>query len=87
MLTKARSVLSHEIPRFRRLALHNTVMKAGADPLTCDVCGRTSDPLIDGEPRLSWTMTREHDVISWVCPHCTSEHVRSMEAKLDAVYW
>jgi hypothetical protein len=32
-------------------------------------------------------MTREHDVISWVCPHCTSEHVRSMEAKLDAVYW
>jgi hypothetical protein len=58
---------------------------------TCALCGRAADPLTDGEPPLGWTAevddTGRGGATRWICPGCTREHVRAMEAKLDRNWW
>ena len=58
---------------------------------TCSMCGRTADPGEDGDPPLAWSAdlveVRGGTRTRWICPGCTRAHVRSIEAKLDQVWW
>jgi len=57
----------------------------------CTMCGRTADPESDGDPPLAWCA----DIVEsldgprtrWICDICTRQYVRSIEAKLDQVWW
>jgi DNA-directed RNA polymerase subunit RPC12/RpoP len=57
----------------------------------CSLCGRTADPSEDGDPPLSWSAdiveTSEGHRTRWVCTNCTRRFVRSIEAKLDLLWW
>jgi rubredoxin len=58
---------------------------------TCSLCGRLADPDRDGDPPLGWCADRIEDRggshLRWVCPQCTREHVRAIEAKLEQHWW
>ncbi|MEO5609820.1 MAG: hypothetical protein ABIQ61_01990 [Ornithinibacter sp.] len=55
-------------------------------PVVCATCG--------GEPvggaavaSLTWTRGVERGGPVWTCDRCSREHLRSIEAKLDASWW
>ncbi|MDQ6874255.1 MAG: hypothetical protein M3042_04205 [Actinomycetota bacterium] len=52
------------------------------DEVTCERCGHAVPA-----PPVTWTMQTESGRRSWLCEHCTREQVRSIEAKLDDVWW
>jgi hypothetical protein len=58
---------------------------------TCSICGRTADPVEDGDPPLTWCAdvveTRDGPHTRWVCGACTRKYVRSIEAKLEQQWW
>jgi len=60
----------------------NVRVNATDDP-QCQVCGR---PGVDAD-RLSWVMDRRDGRVSWTCPDCATENIRSLEAKLDPEWW
>jgi hypothetical protein len=62
---------------------HNGGMDVGA----CQLCGRESNPAEDGDAPLTWVMDRSGDRVSWTCPRCAVDNVRSMEAKLEPEWW
>jgi hypothetical protein len=62
---------------------HNGAMES----IVCQLCGRESDPAQDGNPALSWAMDRNGERVTWTCPRCAVDNVRSMEAKLNPEYW
>jgi len=53
----------------------------------CQMCGAIADPERDGNPPLSWVMDRNGGRVSWTCPRCAVDNVRSMEAKLEPEWW
>jgi hypothetical protein len=57
----------------------------------CAICGRMADPSDDGDPPLAWCAdvveVRGGSRTRWICPSCTRANVRSIEAKLDEVWW
>jgi hypothetical protein len=59
--------------------------------VVCALCGRASDPEVDGDPPLTWCAdiveTSEGARKRWVCTECTRRYVRSIEAKLDQQWW
>jgi hypothetical protein len=54
-----------------------------SDPVTCDLCGRTS-PAAD---TLSWTVSVEQGRRRRYCDECSRTHLRAMEGKLDSEHW
>jgi len=52
--------------------------------VSCQVCGRAPT---DDADRFSWVMDRRDGRVSWTCPHCATENIRSLEAKLDPEWW
>jgi len=57
----------------------------------CSMCGRVADPNEDGDPPIAWCAdvveTRSGPQTKWICGTCTRSYVRSIEAKLDQLYW
>lgn len=56
------------------------------EPVTCGVCGITAETL-----PVAWSSqvsvggsVRDR---TWLCEHCTRENIRSIEGKLDEVWW
>lgn len=43
----------------------------------CSVCGRPAEGSVVG-----WTLEIDRGVRNYLCPDCTREHVRSIEAQL-----
>ena len=54
---------------------------------TCSVCGTVADPAADPLDLLAWSSAVEGARVTWVCPSCARDHVRSIEAKLDVAHW
>jgi len=53
----------------------------------CARCGRTGECPEGGVPP-EWAIdTGERGRVSYLCPPCTREHVRSIEAKLPEEWW
>ncbi|MGH3414679.1 MAG: hypothetical protein ACRDPH_16515 [Marmoricola sp.] len=52
--------------------------------VTCAFCG-TTEPGED--PPATWTSAVEQGVPKLFCDHCSREHLRDMEAKLDSEWW
>jgi hypothetical protein len=52
------------------------------EAVTCALCGTTAPSL-----PLGWSTSVERGRTVHHCDRCSREHVRSMEAKLDADYW
>jgi hypothetical protein len=57
----------------------------------CSMCGRAADPVADGDPPRTWCADIHQGLdgpyTRWVCPACTRQYVRSIEAKLDSPWW
>jgi hypothetical protein len=55
------------------------------------MCGRAADPVADGDPPRTWCADIHQGLdgpyTRWVCPGCTRQYVRSIEAKLDTPWW
>ncbi len=51
---------------------------------TCQLCGRSQTEAAD---RLAWVTDRRDGRISWICPGCATENIRSLEAKLEPEWW
>ncbi|HLT61911.1 MAG TPA: hypothetical protein VK020_12000 [Microlunatus sp.] len=50
----------------------------------CSGCGRAAGP---ERPAWMWSTERtEHGAVS-LCPDCTRDHARDIEAKLDPEWW
>ena len=58
---------------------------------TCSMCGRVADASEDGDPPIAWCAdvveSRNGPQTKWICSSCTRSYVRSIEAKLDQIYW
>jgi hypothetical protein len=46
-----------------------------------------ADPAADPLDLLAWSSAVEGARVTWVCPSCARDHVRSIEAKLDVAHW
>jgi hypothetical protein len=51
----------------------------------CATCGRIPDDVSDA--RLTWAYGVEKGRPVWTCDLCSREHLRSIEGKLDSVWW
>jgi hypothetical protein len=58
-------------------------MATEQDLLTCDFCGR-QEPAAD---TLTWTVAVENGRQRRYCDHCSRQHLRAMEGKLDSEFW
>ncbi|MEX2291526.1 MAG: hypothetical protein WD794_14535 [Mycobacteriales bacterium] len=54
-----------------------------AEPVSCSVCGTS----VTGKPPLTWSTTTGPLRRVLVCDRCTRENLRSIEARLDEVWW
>ena len=48
--------------------------------VVCDLCGATYD---GDAPPLTWSLSMEGGEAKRFCDHCTRDHLRVMEGKLD----
>lgn len=58
--------------------------------VVCALCGTTLDDAADEQSKLaalSWVSSHERGTELHYCPACAREHLRDIEAKLDAAYW
>ena len=63
---------------------------------SCSLCGTTVETEPGPErpheqsadaPPLGWSMSVEKKRVTYQCPACAREHIRSIEAKLSEEYW
>lgn len=54
--------------------------------VACDFCGKTPEGDPDAVP-LTWVTSVENGKKRVFCETCSREHLRSIEAKLDAEWW
>lgn len=53
----------------------------GEPPTGCELCGRDVD---DPSAVITWTLDVHDDGDwEWICPECSREHLRDIEARLD----
>lgn len=55
--------------------------------VSCQICGVAAEADEQGRPPLTWTMDTDGVRVRWTCLRCSTEHVRSMEAKLEPEWW
>ncbi len=56
--------------------------------LACDLCGHSPEaPAADEDVPLTWVTSVEDGRRRHYCERCAREHLRSIEAKLDAEWW
>lgn len=53
-------------------------------PSRCHLCAATPD---DELAVLTWTLDSSGDLWTWICPPCSRDHVRDIEARLAADWW
>jgi hypothetical protein len=53
------------------------------DGATCNFCGAS----VVGDLPLTWSTAVEGGRSIVFCDQCSRDHVRSMEAKLDSIWW
>lgn len=54
-------------------------------PMVCQTCGAV--PASETEAKLTWSKAVEPGRPTWCCERCSRENVRSIESKLDPVWW
>jgi transposase-like protein len=52
--------------------------------VTCAFCGATH---AGDEPPLTWTSAVENGKQRYFCEHCSRQHLRAIEGKLDSEWW
>ena len=57
-------------------------VEGAAPPVACAWCGTTVT-----EVPLTWSTSMERGRLLHYCDRCSREHLRSLEAKLDADFW
>ncbi|GAA6524497.1 hypothetical protein [Intrasporangium sp. DVR] len=55
--------------------------------LICSSCGATPGPDEQAAARLTWSRSVEHGRTLWTCERCSRDNLRSIESKLDPVWW
>jgi hypothetical protein len=55
--------------------------------LVCATCGRHPDVGHEATALLTWSRDTSGAAVSWTCDRCSREHLRSIEGKLDPVWW
>lgn len=55
--------------------------------LVCSTCGTTPPADEQATARLTWSRVTEHGRTTWICERCSRENLRSIESKLDPVWW
>ena len=55
------------------------------DDLVCATCGHST--AAEGAALLTWVRSVENGREVWTCETCSREHLRSIEGKLDTVWW
>lgn len=53
-------------------------------PSTCAVCGKAVD---DPAAVLTWVLEHSDEGYRWICLQCSREHLREIEARMDADEW
>jgi len=53
---------------------------------SCAICA-TPVERTDGSLPLGWSASTSPRGEAWLCPACTREHARDIEAKLDEAWW
>ena len=51
----------------------------------CATCGRIADD--QSSARLTWALGVENGRQVWTCDLCSRENLRSIEGKLDSLWW
>jgi hypothetical protein len=51
-------------------------------PVRCSACGRQED-----QPPLTWSPQAGARGTTWLCEQCTRDNLRSIEARLDELWW
>ena len=65
-------------------------MNEAAGAVRCSGCGRTpraGEPVTGTGMPWTWSVARDGDSETVLCPDCAREHARSIEAKLDDEWW
>ena len=71
----------------------NTSTEAATDAaprdetLVCSACGTTARPEHVAAARLTWSRGTDAGRTTWTCERCSRENLRSIESKLDPVWW
>jgi len=71
----------------------NTSTEAATDAaardetLVCSACGTTPQPEHQAAARLTWSRGTDAGRTTWTCERCSRENLRSIESKLDPVWW
>jgi len=60
---------------------------AGDESLVCSGCGTTPRPEDRSAARLTWSRGTDAGRTAWTCERCSRENLRSIESKLDPVWW
>ncbi|MFC7595255.1 hypothetical protein ACFQU3_08070 [Terrabacter sp. GCM10028922] len=55
--------------------------------LVCNSCGTTPAADDQAAARLTWSRGTERGRTTWSCERCSRENLRSIESKLDPVWW
>lgn len=53
-------------------------------PVDCATCGTPAD---DELAVLTWMLDVSDTGWTWICPACSRDHVRDIEARLDPSWW
>jgi hypothetical protein len=65
-------------------------MSGSGETVHCSGCGRppgADEPVTDAGTPWTWSVARDENAETVLCPHCAREHARSIEAKLDEEWW
>jgi hypothetical protein len=54
------------------------------DSIVCATCGVAAE---SASPPPSWSVALERGRRIWSCERCARENIRSIEGKLDSVWW
>ena len=66
----------------------DTVDTADLDEtLVCSGCATPPPPEARAEARLTWSRGTDAGRTTWTCERCSRENLRSIESKLDPVWW
>ncbi|KRF48496.1 hypothetical protein ASH01_02020 [Terrabacter sp. Soil811] len=60
---------------------------ASDESLVCSGCGTTPRPEDRSAARLTWSRGADAGRTTWTCERCSRENLRSIESKLDPVWW
>ncbi len=55
--------------------------------LVCSGCGTTPQADAQAAARLTWSRGTDAGRTTWTCERCSRENLRSIESKLDSVWW